>query len=202
MNYLSESFLISYLSEIYYLFYNTIISSPNINQIILNKKIILELYNILKNGLTNSKYNNYEYLSISNFCFYNPFIYNSFFIKELNFEPEFNIFICLNINLRISTYKNIGIFYLAEFIDQSNNLKLSFYITNEKVLKVEEKTSNKNKLILEIKNINDILPDDGNFHKVAIIINVRTKKIYFDVDQEKMKLFDINSCKYNSFHFD
>ena len=202
INYLSESFLISYLSEIYYLFYNTIISSPKTNEDILNKKIILELYNKLKNGLTNSKYNNYEYLSISNFCFYNPFIYNSLFIKELNFESEFNIFICLNINIRISAYNNIGIFYLAEFINQINNSKLLFYITNEKVLKVEEITLSKINIILEIKNINDILPDDGNFHKVAIIFNVRTKKIYFDVDQEKMKLFDINSCKYKSFQFD
>jgi len=202
IKYLSESFLISYISDIYYLFYNTIISPPNTNETIHNKKIILELYNLLKNGLTNSKYNNYEFLSISNSFFHNPFIYNSFFIKELNFETEFNIFICLNINLRISTYNNIGIFYLAEFINQINNSKLLFYITNEKILKVEEKTSSKNKIMLEIKNVNDILPDDGNFHKIAIIINVRTKKIYFDVDQEKMKLFDINSCKYNSFQFD
>ena len=196
--YLSEHSLISYLSEVYHLFYNTIISSSNTNESIHKKKIILELYNILKTGIINSKFNNYEYLSISNSCFYNPFIYNSFFIKDLKFQPELNIFICLNINLRISTYKNIGIFYLAEFIDQINNEKLSFYITNEKMLKVESK----NKIILEIKNINDILPDDGKFHKVAIIINVRFKIIYFDVDQVKMKLFDINSCKYKSFQFD
>ena len=199
--YLSESFLISYLNEIYYLFYNTIISSPRTNEAILNKKIILELYNKLKSGLMDSKYNIYEYLSLSNSYFYNPFIYNSFFIKELKFESEFNIFICLNINLRISSYNNIGIFYLAEFINQINKVKLFFYITNEKVLKVEEKNSSKSKILLEIKNINDILPDDGNFHKVSIIINARYKKIYFDVDQEKMKLFDINSCNYKSFQF-
>ena len=209
--YLTETHLIKYLSEIYLIFYNTISQIENNDSNNINKDIILELFNILKSGIIISKNNNYDYMSLSNFCFYNPFIYNLFYIKELNFDEEYNIFLCLNITIRISTYNNIGIFHLVDFINLSYDEVLSFCINNEKKLIITEKSLNKSEAKnknrkeskFEINNINDILPDDGIFHKVTIIINTKMKKINFYVDQEKIKLYDnINSCKYSSFKFD
>ena len=56
--------------------------------------------------------------------------------------------------------------------------------------------------ILEINNFNEILNDDGNFHKVVIIINTKTKNIYFQIDQEKIQLNDNkNNAMYKLFEF-
>ena len=136
--YLSETLLIEYLNEIYLIFYTTISNNENNrekdkeNQISNNKEIILELFNILKNGIINSRKNNYDFLSLSNFCFYNPFIYNLLYIKEINFDEAINQYLCLDINIRISTFNNIGIFNLVEFINLDTGINLSFYINNKK----------------------------------------------------------------------
>ena len=208
--YLPESPLIQYLNEIYFIFYKTIAPYPSLvkneGEGENNKDIILELFNILKYAINNSKNNNYEYLSLSNCCFYNPYVYNLFFIKELKFEEEINIFLCLDIDIRISTYTNIGVFHLIDFINEMNDVMLSFSITNEKQLIITEKSlnNNKNDNIFEVKNINEVIPDDGYFHRISIIINSKLKKIIFVVDEEKIQSIEEKntiSFKYNLFDF-
>ena len=203
--YLSESFLIQYLSEIYFIFYSTITNTKNENEFNGNKYIILELFNILKNGIINSKKKNYDYLSLSNVCFNNPYVYNLFYIKDLEFDKSINIYFCFDINIRISSYNNIGIFHLVNFIDEINDVILSFSINNEKQLIISEyllENKNDKKIICETKNINEVIMDDGNFHKVSIIFNTKIKIIYFEVDKEIIQINDdINFYNYNLFDF-
>ena len=204
--YLSEKLLIQYLSEIYLIFYKAISSSSDINDIYNNQYIIFELFNILKYGIIYSKNNYNSYISLSNFCFYNPFIYNLFYIKDLKYDDEinFNIFLCLTINIRISSYNNIGIFHLADFISKTSDVILSFSITNDKKLLITENysKSNKKNIISEINNINNVLNDDGNFHRVSIIINTESKNILLEIDEKKIELNeDDENSKYNLFDF-
>ena len=65
------------------------------------------------------------------------------------------------------------------------------------------KNDNKKEKILEIKNINGILNDDGIFHTILIFIDIKAKNIYFEVDNEKIKIEDNNShiVKYIMFEF-
>ena len=191
--YLSEPLLIQYLSEIYFIFHSTIE----------NQSIIIELFNIIKNGIINSKKNNYDYLSLSNVCFNNPYIYNTFYIKGLNFDESINIYLCIDININISTYNNIGIFHIINFINEKKDTILSFSITDEKKLIISENSFNdtRKEIISEIKNINEIIMDDFNFHKISIIINTKEKKIFFNVDQDIIQINNNNSYNYNLFEF-
>ena len=188
--YFSESVLIQYIKEINIIFYK-IISSCNQEKedenFDVNKKIVLELFNILKDGIINSKKNNYDYLSLSNFCFKNPFIYNLFYIKGIKFDKSINTFLCLDINIRISTFNKIQTFYLANFINKENESIISFSINKDKKIIISE---NKKESILEFKNINEILKEDRKFHKLSIIINTNEKEIYFEVDKQRLKLSD------------
>ena len=202
--YLSKTLLIQYLNEIYFIFYTALTAQKDdINYY--NKNIILDLFNILKNGIINSKKNNYDYISLSNFCFYNPYIYNLFYINDLKFDSTLYQFLCINMNIRISTYNNIENFNLVEFINIENEKKICFTINNDKKMIVFEYNSKNNNIkenILEINNFNEILNDDGNFHKVVIIINTKTKNIYFQIDQEKIQLNDNkNNAMYKLFEF-
>ena len=203
--YLPESLLIQYLSEIYFIFYTTIDPCSVKSDTNTNKDTILELFHILKNGIISSNNNNYDYLSLSKYCFCNPYVYNLFYIKELKLEEDKNIFLCLNTDIRISSYNNIGTFRLVEFINEVNKEILSFTITKENKLQISEQSMNNHKknLICEINKINEMLIDDGNFHKVSIIVNTRNKKIFFEVDQEKIHCDDKNknNCKYSLFDF-
>ena len=203
--YLSETLLVQYLNEIYYIFYPAITAEKNsINYY--NNKIILELLNIMKNGIFYSKKNNYDYISLSNYCFHNPYIYNLIVIKDLKYDQTLNQYLFINMNIRISSYNNIGNFNLVNFMNMEKG-ELSFTIGNNKQLTISEVFSKDNhntkkETILAIPNFNEILINDGNFHKVEIIINTKTKYIYFHVDQEKMKLNEgEHNSKYNLFEF-
>ena len=206
--YLSEKILFQYLNEIYFIFYTTISpkETEKDNHKEENKEIILELFNILKNGIINSRKNNYDYLSISNYCFYNPFIFNLFYIKEIKFDESIYNFLCINMNIRISTFNNIGNFHLIEFSNKDKGNLLTISINNDKKLIIKEnisKMKNKKENKIEIPKINEIINDDGNFHTILIIIDIKAKNIYFKIDQEKIELSDKNNykSKYNFFEF-
>ena len=201
IKFITQPLLIQYLFDIFFLFYDSIIS--NINNTNSYKAIILKLFSILKENLiiSNTKIKqNYQYLSISKKNLNNPFIYNIFYINNFKIEEPI---IHYNMDIRISSYNIIGDFYIANFINEKKNLSLFIYINDKNQLIVGEKSLDNNHIqqLDLVENINDYLITDKNFHNVSIIIDTGNKKIKILIDYKKINL-QSNYINYNNFLFD
>ena len=127
-------------------------------------------------------------------------------MQDLKFDESIYNFICIYMNIRISSFNNIGVLHLIELFNKEKGNLLTISINNDKKLIIKEnisKMKNKKDNNFEIPKINEIISDDGNFHTILIIIDIKAKNIYFKVDQEKIELSDKNNyvAKYNFFEF-
>jgi hypothetical protein len=96
VEYLDEKSLINFISIIYIYLYNILINEKAYN--CLKQEIIIDLLNILKNGISLSKKINHNSLSISNKKICNPYIYNFIYISGLKRKNKILYF---NINMKI-----------------------------------------------------------------------------------------------------
>ena len=201
IKYITQSLLIKYLKDIYLAFFDNIIDNKCINS--KYKQIINKLFIILKENLKSSlklQKQDFQYLSLSKKIFNNPFIFNIFYINNL--QKNENI-IHYNIDIRINNYNTIDNFYIVNFINEKINLSLFILINKKNQLVVGEKSINKNQInhLGLFENINEFLLTDNNFHNISIIIEVENKNIKILIDNKKINLH-INEIKYNNFSFD
>ena len=127
-------------------------------------------------------------------------------MQDLKFDESIYNFICIYMNIRISSFNSIDVLYLIEFFNKVKGNLLTISINNDKKLIIKEnisKMKNKKDNNFEIQKINEIISDDGNFHTILIIIDIKAKNIYVKVDQEIIELSDKNNyvVKYNFFEF-
>ena len=202
VSFLNQSSLIKYLYNIFYIFYETITDFENKNGE-KNKKMILILFSLLKDSLSsfyNKQKQNHQYLSLSKKVFPNPFVYNIFYLNNLQIEEPI---IPYNFDIRINTYENIDKFYIMNLINGKDNL--NFFISLEKGSKLiigEKNTkNNRTEILVTYYNINNYLLIDNKFHNISIIIDKENKSIKTFIDYKK-----INSEKkiihYKNFNFD
>ena len=192
--YLDEKLLINYILKVYVNLYDILINEEkNINN---NKRdIIIDLFNIIKNGLIISKKsnnNNKNYLSISNNKLSNPYIYNLFYISGLSKKGKI---INYNISMRILDNNNniINNFHLATFINAITLSTLSFVLVNENQLIISLSSNKKDKKIIKtFNNINNYLKKDNNFHNISIILNFELSIINIIIDSIEIKDEDNN----------
>ena len=178
---LDEKSLINFISKIYFITYDTLINEGNNN--IKKKEATINLFNILKYGLISSKKTNCNYISISNKKLSNPYIYNIFYISGLYKK---NQIINYSVNIRISN--NISNFYLASFINNATSSMISFLIDDNNQLIISESQNKKEKKDIKIiKNINNYLKCDNNFHNVSIILNFSLSTIKIIIDSTEIK---------------
>ena len=205
LNFLNQSTLIKYLYNIFNIFYENIIDfDNNENNSNKYKKIILILFTILKDSLKSFYYNqkqNYQYLSISKKIFSNPYIYNIFYINNLQIEEPL---IHFNMDIRLNSFQNIDKFNLVNFINGQTNQSLFITIDNKSQLLIcENNDNNKNKMdiLASYQNIDNYLLIDKKFHNISIIIDTENKSINILIDYKK-----INANKkivhYKNFLFD
>ena len=182
----TQSILIQYLNDFFNIFYDIIFDNKNDNN--RYKEIIMKLFLTLKDNLNSkSKFQkqNYQYLSISKKLFNNPFIYNMFYINNIQKNEDILHF---NLDIRINLYNSIDNFYIANFINEKINQSLFILINNKNQLIVGEKILNKsqfNQLAL-FDNINTYILNDNNFHNVSIIIDIENKHIKLLIDYKKI----------------
>ena len=180
--YLDEKSLINFISKIYCITYDLLINEKANN--IKKKETVIDLFNILKVGITSSKKMNYNYLSISNKDLMNPYIYNLFYITGLFKKKQI---LKLSVNIRLFN-NSINNFNLATFVNSNTSSMLSFIIDNNNQLIISEKQNKKEKVILKtIKNINNYIPSDKNFHAVSITLNFDTLSIKIVIDSTEIK---------------
>ena len=178
---LDEKSLIDFISKIYFISYDALINEGNSN--IKKKETAIDLFNILKYGLINSKKTNCNYLSISNKKLSNPYIYNLFYITGLYKK---NQIINYSVNIRINN--NISNFYLASFINNTTSSIISFLIDDNNQLVISESQNKKEKKDIKIiKNINNYLKCDNNFHNISIILNFSLSTIKIFIDSNELK---------------
>ena len=202
VSFLNQSSLIKYLYSIFHIFYETITDFENKNGE-KNKKIILILFSILKDSLSsfyNKQKQNHQYLSLSKKVFPNPFVYNIFYMNNLQIEEPI---IHYNFDIRINSYENIDKFYIMNLINDKDNLNFFISLENGSKLIIGEKNTKTNKIeiLVTYYKINNYLLIDNKFHNISIIIDKENKSIKTFIDYKK-----INSEKkivhYKNFNFE
>ena len=185
VEYLDEKSLINFVSIIYINLYDLLINEKAYN--CLKKEIIIDLFQILKNGISLSKRVNHNFLSISNKKINNPYIYNFFYISGLTRK---NKIINYNINMKVLNNYDISDFNLCTFINVETLSLLSFKYDKNKII-IFEMTKNKEKIIIKsIGNIDNYLKKDNNFHNISIRINVELLTINIEIDSNEIKCDD------------
>ena len=129
VEYLDEKSLINFISIIYIYLYNILINEKTYN--CLKQEIIIDLFSILKNGISLSKKINHNSLSISNKKICNPYIYNFIYISGLKRK---NKIIYFNINMKILNNYNINDFNLCTFINIETLSFLFFKYDKNKII--------------------------------------------------------------------
>ena len=200
LKFASQSSLIKYLSNIFSIFFDSLIENNNKND--KYKEIIKKLFSILKenlNPLIKFQKQNYQYLSISKKYFNNPFIYNIFYINNLKRDEAIMHY---NIDIRINSFDNIENFWVVNFINEKINQSLFISINNKNQLIVGEKAINQNQInqLASFENINEFLPADNNFHNISIIIDIENKNIKILVDYKYINHYK-TIINYNNFLF-
>ena len=206
VKYLNQSTLIKYLYNIFNIFYENIIDFDNKNNSDKYKKIILILLTILNDCLksfdNNQKYD-CQYLSLSKGVFSNPYIYNIFYINNLQLEEPI---IQFNINIRINSFDNIDKFNVVNFINEKTNQRIFIILDNQNQLLICENNIINNKAQIDIlatfKNIDNYLLIDNKFHKLSVIINSKNKNIEILVDHNKINTNDKQIIYYKNFEFE
>ena len=202
VNFLTQSSLIKYLYSIFHIFYETISDLEN-KEGAKNKKIILLLFNILKDSLLcfyNKQKQNYQYLSLSKKIYSNPFIYNIFYINNLQIKENI---INYNFDIRINSFDNIDNFCLLNLVNEKLKQNLFISLDSEKNLTIGEKNliSNEVDILITYNNIDNYLLIDNKFHNISIIIDKEKKSITLLIDSK-----DISSknelVNYKNFIFD
>ena len=183
--YLDGKSLINFFSKIYCITYDILINGGNNenNNNIRKKEIVIDLFNILKIGISSSKKMN-TYLSIANKELSNPYIYNIFYITGLQKKKKI---LNYSVNIRLSN-NNENNFYFATFVNWNNSSMLCFIIDNNNQLIISEKQNKKENVILKIiENINNYLPNDNNFHNISIILNSANSSLKIAIDSTEIK---------------
>ena len=199
VEYLDEKSLINFISNLYIYLYNILINEKVDNR--LKKEIIIDLFTILKNGISLSKKINHNYLSISNKKLGNPYIYNFFYISGLTRK---NKIINYNINMKILNNYDINDFNLCTFMNNETLSLLSFIYDKNKIIIFEMTNKKEKKIIKSIDNIDNYLKKDNNIHNFTIIINFELLTINIKIDSNEIKLEDkiILSNNFSLYLFD
>ena len=197
--YLDEKSLINFISIIYIYLYNILINEKTYN--CLKQEIIIDLLKILKNGISQSKKINHNFLSISNKKICNPYIYNFIYISGLKRK---NKIIYFNINMKILNNYNINDFNLCTFFNIETLSFLSFTYDKNKIIISELISKKEKKIIKSIDNVDNFLKKDNNFHNISIIINFELLTINIKIDYNEIQNEDkiILSYNYSLYLFD
>ena len=182
VEYLDEKSLINFISIIYIYLYNILINEKTYD--CLKQEIIIDLFSILKNGISLSKKINHNSLSISNKKICNPYIYNFFYVSGLKRK---NKIINYNINLKVLNDYNINDFNLCTIFNAETLSLLSFIYDKNKIIISEMINKKEKKIIKSIDNIDYYLKKDNNFHNISIIINFELLTINIKIDSNEIE---------------
>ena len=182
VEYLDEKSLINFISIIYIYLYNILINEKTYD--CLKQEIIIDLFSILKNGISLSKKINHNSLSISNKKICNPYIYNFFYVSGLKRK---NKIINYNINLKVLNDYNINDFNLCTIFNAETLSLLSFIYDKNKIIISEMINKKEKKIIKSIDNIDNYLKKDNNFHNISIIINFELLTINIKIDSNEIE---------------
>ena len=205
VNFLNQSTLIKFIYNIFNIFYENIIDFDNKNNSDKYKKIILILITILSDCLklsSNEQKQNFQYLSLSKQAFSNPYIYNIFYITNLQIEEPI---IHFNLMIRINSYENIDKFNIVNFINEKTNQSLFITLDNQNHLLIcENNIKNSNNpinILASYKNIDNYLLIDNKFHILSIIIDSENKIIDILIDYNKINT-NQQIINYKNFEFE
>ena len=207
VNFLNQSTLIKYLYNIFNIFYENIIDFDNKNNSDKYKKLILILITILSDCVkltSNEQKQNFQYLSLSKKAFSNPYIYNIFYITNLEIEDPI---IHFNLMMRINSFENIDKFNIVNFINEKTNQSLFITLDNQNQLLICEKniknSNNPINILASYKNIDNYLLIDNKFHILSIIIDSENKIIDILIDSNKIntnqKIINYKNFEFESF---